>query len=405
MAYNFGVRSTEVIYMLPRLLKLPKKRSFFLFGARNTGKSTLIAAQFDHKHALWIDLLDSFQEDHFAKHPNELLALVEGMPNQQTHVVIDEIQKVPRLLDTVHRLIESSRKYFVLTGSSARKLKYGGANLLAGRAFVYNLYPFSYLELKERFNLQSALQWGLLPSIHFFETDEERLRFLQAYALTYLKEEIWAEQFIRSLDPFRHFLEVAAQSNGKIINYAKISRDVGVDDKTIKQYYSILEDTLIGFFLEPFQNSFRKRLSQKPKFYFFDIGIVRALTHTLSLPLQPSTSVYGDAFEYFVILECIKLASYFKPEFRFSYLLTKDGVEVDLIVERPGMPLLFIEIKSSSIVLKETLSNFITLTADVGSCEAVCFSQYPHIKQYRHVKVLPWQVGIREYFGNADEIT
>ncbi len=201
-------------------------------------------------------------------------------------MLLDEIQKVPKLLDEVHRLIEEKTdKIFILTGSSARKLKHGGANLLAGRAFVYHLFTLSCFELKEKFDLEKALHWGTLPKIFSLDGDSEKSEFLRSYADTYLKEEIWNEQVVRKLQPFRRFLEVAAQCNGKIINYANIARDVGVDDKTIKEYFCILEDTMIGFFLEPFRNSFRKRLVEKPKFYFFDTGIVRSLSRRLSVPL------------------------------------------------------------------------------------------------------------------------
>ena len=284
--------------------------------------------------------------------------IIKALPPKISHVVIDEIQKIPKLLNVVHKLIEETQKKFVMTGSSARKLKYGGANLLAGRAFVYHLFPFTFLELKKNFDSDQALMFGLLPKIIEFDTYEERVAFLQAYSYTYLKEEIFSEQLIRKLDPFRRFLEVAAQTNGKIINYSNIARDVGVDDKTVKEYFSILEDTLIGFFLEPFHHSFRKRLSSKPKFYFFDIGVTRALARHLSIPLRAQTSAYGEAFEHFIILECIKLASYQNKEFRFSYLSTKDDAEIDLVVERPGQPLLFIEIKSKKSVQPTDSTNF-----------------------------------------------
>ena len=172
-----------------------------------------------------------------------------------------------------------TNKKFIMTGSSARKLKKGGANLLAGRAFVFDLFPLSFLELKDKFDLEHALRWGTLPQIFQCNTDLERQQFLRAYAHTYLKEEIWEEHFIRQLDPFRRFLEVAAQCNGKIINFSNIARDVGVDKKTIQSYFSILEDTLIGFYLEPYQNSFRKRLSQKPKFYLLMIIVLLLISY------------------------------------------------------------------------------------------------------------------------------
>src|SRR3990167_9986251 len=333
---------------IKRLLKIHKNQTLFLFGARGVGKSTYVRDELNAESTLWIDLLDPVEEDRFARNPNELKALVLALPASVTHVVIDEIQKLPKLLDVVHSLIESTNKHFILTGSSARRLKYGGANLLAGRAFVYHLYPFCFLEIASSVQFSSAqlidcLSWGTLPKILEYATNEKKRLYLEAYTNTYLKEEIWAEQFIRELSPFRRFLEVAAQTNGKLVNFSNIARDVGVADHTIQKYFSLLEDTLLGFFLEPFQHSFRKRLSKTPKFYFFDLGVVRALTAQLNVSLVPSTSYFGELFEHFIILQCIQLASYYHRDYRFSYLKTKDDAEIDLIVERPGLPLLFIE--------------------------------------------------------------
>lgn len=389
--------------MLPRLLKLPSKQSLFLFGARGTGKSTLVENQYDHQQCFYIDLLDPEREQRYSRHPNELKDEVMALPSSTTHIIIDEVQKIPILLDIVHHLIENTDKKFILTGSSARKLKRGGANLLAGRAFVYQLYPLSFLELGSHFNLDESLPWGTLPKLLEFDTNEEKMRFLQSYSYTYLKEEIWSEQFIKKLDPFRNFLEVSAQSNGKIINYSNIARDVGVDDKTVSEYYSILEDTLIGFFIPPFLHSFRKRLSLKPKFYYIDTGIVRSLSNLLSVPLISGTSLYGEVFEHFIITECIKLASYYNLEYRFSYLKTKDDLEVDLVVERPGLPLLFIEIKSANHVAIEDLSNFIKLCKDFGECEAVCFSKDNMEKKYQNVTLYPWQEGLSRFFTKGGE--
>ncbi len=180
------------------------------------------------------------------------------LPKEIPYIVVDEIQKIPKSLDEVHRLIEETDKIFILTGSSARKLKHGGANLLAGRAFVYHLFSLSCFELKERFNLEKALHWGTLPKIFNLEEDSEKSEFLRSYTDIYLKEEIWNEQVVRKLQPFRRFLEAAAQCNGDIINYANIARDVGVDDKTIKEYFCILEDTMIGFFFRTFSKFLSK---------------------------------------------------------------------------------------------------------------------------------------------------
>jgi predicted AAA+ superfamily ATPase len=384
--------------MFPRFRQFSHKHSFFLFGPRGTGKSTLIQQRFDKKKCLWLNLLDSYVEDQFFRNPSDLYAMVKALPKEILYVVIDEIQKVPKLLDEVHRLIEETDKIFILTGSSARKLKRDGANLLAGRSFVYHLYALSCFELEKQFDLEKALHWGTLPKIFSLEDNAEKEAFLRAYADTYLKEEIGSEHVIRNLPPFRRFLEVAAQCNGKIINYSNIAEDVGVDDKTIKEYFSVLEDTMIGFFLEPFHNSFRKRLVGKPKFYFFDPGVVRCLSRRLSIPLFPKTAAYGEAFEHFVLLEFIRLGSYFQPEYRFSFIRTAGDVEIDLVVERPGKPLLCIEIKSSDSINERGISSFSKITQDIPNCEAVVLSQDRFMKKFDHVTCYPWKQGIAEFF-------
>ena len=384
--------------MIDRLLIIPKNQSFFLFGARNTGKSTWVSMCFDEKECFWIDLLDPIQEAIYSVHPEQLEENVRGLDASIKYVVIDEIQKYPQLLDVIHRLIESTDKYFIMTGSSARKLKRGTANLLAGRAFSYQFFPFSFLELNEQFNLDTALNYGLLPYIYSLDNETDRQRFLITYSQVYLKEEIIAEQVVRKLNTFRKFLEVAAQQNGKIINYSNIANDTGAAIGTVQEYYQILEDTLIGFYLEPYHTSVRKRLSKKPKFYFFDTGVVKALNNTLKIPLKPRTHAYGDAFEHFIILECIKLASIYFLQYRFSYLQTKDGAEIDLIVERPGETLLLIEIKSSNNVDFGKLSNLQKFADDIENCEAICFSNDPQKRKKEKVTIYPWKDGIKKFF-------
>ncbi len=384
-----------------RKIELPRDHSLLLFGARGVGKSSLLKEDFKLTQNLYIDLLDFQEEAKFAKNPNELISLVKAMPVSAKYVVIDEIQKVPKLLDIVHLLIESkqSKKIFILTGSSARKLKAGGANLLAGRAFVYYLYPLTYLELGSRFEFEAALSWGLLPKAVSLATPTAKQKFLQTYAQVYLKEEVWGEQLVKNLDAFRQFLEVAAQANGKIVNYANIARDVGVDAKTVSAYFEILEDTLLGFTLESYRHSFRKRLRLSPKFYFIDVGIARALSRTLSVPPVPSTNYYGELFEQFIVTECIKLAGYTKSEYRFSYLMTEGDVEVDLIVERPGEKLLLIEIKSKACVEKEDLKSLMSIASDFEECESVCFSCDSREKKIDEVMIYPWQIGIKHFFN------
>lgn len=385
--------------MKNRLLTLPRDYSFFLFGARGVGKSTLLRSIFLTDCCFWIDLLIPATENRYTLNPDLLFEEVRALPDTVSHIVIDEIQKVPKLLDVVHSLIESTSKYFILTGSSARKLKAGGANLLAGRAFVKKLYPYSFIELDTEFDMNQALAIGMLPKIWNFKTQNDQYDFLEAYTFTYLKEEVWAEHLIYKLDPFRKFLEVAAQSNGKLVNYANISRDCGVDGKTVKTYFNILEDTWIGFMLEPYQHSFRKRLSQTPKFYFFDIGVVRALARIHRIPLAPQTFGYGDYFEQFVIVEIYKLCQYFHPDYRLSFMRTKDDLEIDLVIERPGLPLLFIELKSTVQMNESMLDTLKRVQKDLPEAEYCCFSNDPIAKAYeKGIMVYHWQAGLKKFF-------
>lgn len=376
--------------MFHRCLSLINKKSFFLFGARGTGKSTLLRQFFKPQDAHVIDLLT--EEERFATDPRALLLEAEQI--KKPWIVIDEIQKLPHLLDHVHALIETKRWKFALTGSSARKLKRGGANLLAGRALTYSLFPLTHRELGERFELKQALEQGTLPELYSMDSPADRAQYLRSYTQTYLKEEIQAEQTVRKLAPFRKFLEVSAQSNGKIINYSAIARDVQADTKTVQEYFQILEDTLVGTILEPYHLSIRKRQRQNPKFYFFDTGVTRALSRTLTQELLPKTYAFGAAFEHFVINEILRLSAYAANDYRFSYLRTKDDAEIDLIVERPGAPTALIEIKSSSQIRETDLTTLARLHADFPNSEAFCLSLDPIPKRIGAIEALPWERGI-----------
>lgn len=292
-------------------------------------------------------------------------------------------------------MIGKTKIQFILSGSSARKLKRGAANLLAGRAFVFYLYPFTALELGHRFQLNKALSYGLLPQQFHFDEDSDKKEYLKAYALTYIKEEIQMEQIVRKLSPFRKFLEIAAQMNAKVVNYSKIARDVGVDTTTVQNYYSILEDTLIGFYLNPYHTSIRKSQRLSPKFYLFDTGVCRALRGTIDVPLLPQTYEFGEAFEHFIILEIMKLAEYNRKSWKYSYLLTKDGTEIDFIIDRPGERTVCIEIKSSGRVTEGDVRNLIRLGADIPHSVLYCFSQDPRRKKIQNVMCLE---GVREIF-------
>ncbi|NBX18837.1 MAG: ATP-binding protein [Proteobacteria bacterium] len=374
--------------MFQRLIKLPEEHSFFLFGARGTGKTTLLRA--NYPDALKIDLLDHETEAALSLNPHHLAALIG--PASSNYVVIDEIQKVPQLLDEVHRLIETrgNEKIFILTGSSARKLKAGGANLLAGRAFLRNLFPLTARELESRFDLPEALRWGTLPKLYSLSSDDLKRDYLESYAHLYLKEEVWGEQIIRNLPPFRKFLEVSAVNAGKIVNTANVARDVGVDPKTVQSYYSILEDTLLGFHIDAYHSSVRKRLRQAPKFYFFDNGVTRALARMLTVEPKAGTNYFGDLFEQFVINELVRWNSYEKRDYRFSYLQSASGVEVDLIIERQARPLALVEIKSTETVREDHLSGLENFQKDFPDAELFLLSRDPNAKKFGRILALPW---------------
>lgn len=376
-----------------------KSNSYFIFGARGTGKTSLIRRLLENERVWVINLLDLATEDQYVRDPDLLYKQLMAKHTEIDWVFIDEIQKAPDLLNVVHRAIES-REFnppkFAMTGSSARKLKRGSANLLAGRAFVYNLFPLTHLELGDRFQLEEALNWGTLPKIYSFESDREKAEFLRAYGLTYMKEEIWNEHLVEDLEPFRLFLEVAAQTNGTIVNYLKISHDVGVNEKTVKRYFELLEETLLGFHLNAYSRSIRKRQSKSPKFYLFDTGVTRSLARFLGQHIVPKTQPYGRAFEQFLITECIRLNDYFRKDFRFSYFRTKDGAEIDLIIDRPGEPLALIEIKSSENPSSVDVKHLIKLRNEFGPCETYCLSNNPLEYIEEGVHFLHWQDGLKK---------
>ncbi|MDZ4725513.1 MAG: AAA family ATPase [Leptospira sp.] len=375
-------------------------RSFFLFGPRSTGKSTLLNEMLPESAALWIDLLDPDTERELAKSPSRLATILEGelaSNRKRKWVVIDEVQKVPELLTVVHKYIQKSKFFFALTGSSARKLKRNNADLLGGRASWFELSSLSHIELGKKFDLNLVLQWGSLPEI-FELSDEDRYRFLKAYANIYLKEEIVAEQLVRKVQPFRNFLELVALQNAQIINYSKFANDCGVDITTIQSYFEILIDTLIGFELQPFRLSIRKRQRTNPKFYFFDNGVTRALSNSLEIPIHPKTSEYGKQFEQYIITEIIRLAKAYDKNWKFSYLSTKEGNEIDLIIEKSPKNICAIEIKSNSIVEEIKVRTFERLASDIPNVELLFISQDKSNLKIGDVHCLYWRDAMLKIF-------
>lgn len=361
---------------------------------------------------MFLDLLTPKDYDRFSQNPSSLSEIVAALPSQgDCWVIIDEVQKVPQLLDMVHLEIEAHsrsqmgvtterpsrrRLFFALTGSSARKLKRGRANMLAGRAFLRHLYPLVSSEFGDAFNLGFVLQWGSLPGIVTASSDEERNELLMAYIHTYLKEEILAEQLAREAPPFRRFLECAAQTNGEIVNFSSIARDVGLSSNTVLSYFQILEDTLLAYRLQPYHQSIRKRERRGPKFYLFDCGVARALLGLQNQPLLSNNYGYGRTFEHFIFLEIYRLASYAGSDFQLSYLQTKDGLEIDLLIERPGMPLALIEIKSTGTVQDVHLRGLRSVKKDFPDAQQMILSQEPRPRLVDGIHIMPWQMGIRE---------
>jgi len=314
-----------------------------------TGKTTWLKSTFSGWHI--IDLLreDNFQI--FLSDPSRLRKEVFAAREKPGFlgVIIDEIQRVPSLLNEVQSLIESDGITFILSGSSARKLKRGGANLLAGRAYEMRIFPVTYIESnnykKDFFELDSVLQFGALPKI-LLSSPAEKKRILKSYVGTYLREEIHAEALVRNLPSFSRFLALAAESCGQEVNFSEISRETTVKSKTIKEYYSILEETWIGTFLHPWKKTVRKQLAGSPKFYFFDNGVTNALRETLGGVLSPE--IRGLLFEQWVIGEVRAIISYAELEGSLYYWKIRGGSEVDLLVARGSAPLTAVEIKHTS---------------------------------------------------------
>lgn len=384
--------------MFPRAVQPSRTRSFFMFGARGTGKSTYLKASFPE--AFVIDLLEDRWESRYLKAPDRLADDLVALPTRPPWVLIDEVQKVPKLLDVVHRLVEKQRNWrFLLTGSSARKLKRGKGNLLAGRAFVYHLYPLTHSELGDAFRLDEVLRWGSLPEV-FALNDADRVEYLRAYANTYLREEIFQEQLVRNIGAFRQFVEVAAHENGNALNFQRIARDVGVDAKTARSFFQILEDTLVGVLLPAFHRSVRKSVGQRPKFYWFDLGVKRAMGRQLEDGLTPRTSGYGRAFEHFVICEAARFNEYCRCDFGLFHYQTTAGGEIDLVLQR-GRNTIAVEIKSADTIDTVEVAGLERAARDIGASSTYYVSQDPISSRIGKVDCVPWREFFRRVFVAA----
>ena len=328
---------------LQRHLNLPElltKKSFFLFGPRATGKSTLIRQQLSDS-ARVIDLLDSRFYLRLLSSPGDLESIIYA-DSENGIVVIDEVQRVPELLNEVHRLIEKKKLTFLLTGSSARKLRRGKANLLAGRVWETRLFPLTRREIPD-FNLERYLRYGGLPPVYLSPYPDEELN---AYVNTYLKEEIMAEGLIRKLPPFSRFLRSAALANGEMINFTKLANDCQVPPSTVTEYVGLIEDTLMGFMLPSWKESRKRKAIRMGKFYFFDPGVTHTLTGTQTI--ERNSHLYGKSFEQFIGMEIRAYLSYERKMLDFSYWRSTHGYEVDFLIGRETA----VEVKASQRITR-----------------------------------------------------
>lgn len=379
--------------MLHRLLTLPTKRSCLLFGPRQTGKSTLVRGLLPAKS--WtLDLLRPDVALRFAKDPAQFGREVEQRSTKGVKTVfVDEVQRVPALLDEVHRLIEDRGIRFLLTGSSARKLKRGGANLLAGRAAIRRLHPLTVAEMGGRFDLERTLRFGSLPAV--VTGDDEAARdLLRAYGETYLHEEIQAEAVVRNLGGFARLLDVAASQCGDVLNYSAVGRDAGLATRTVQEYFQILEDTLIGFRLEAWRASPRARMTTHPRFYLFDTGVTNALNRRLGAQLDGSAR--GRLFEQLVVLESMRLLDYADTEARLYYWRTNVGAEVDLLVERHGKLRLAVEIKSATKVVGADLSGMRSFQEAHPEVPCLVVANVPEPYRLDRIEVIPFAMYVAE---------
>jgi predicted AAA+ superfamily ATPase len=356
------------------------QESLFLWGARQTGKSTLLKSMFPD--ALWFDLLRS---DVYRRYLTEPMQFREAVlaDTAERLVVVDEIQKVPALLDEIHWLMAHQGRRFIMSGSSPRKIIRQGANLLGGRAIRYELFPLVSAEIPG-FDLMRALNNGLLPR-HYLS--ERPRKLLEAYIGNYLQDEIVAEARIRNIAAFSNFLSAAAFSNGEMVNYSGIGSDCGVSHNTVREYFQILEDTLIGRFIPAFQKRPKRRVILAPKFYYVDLGLVNILLGRGKI--ERGTESMGNAFEHFIAQELHAHASYADEPYQMAYWRTTSQLEVDFIL---GDHEVAVEVKSTDNIQPRHLKGLKAFAEEYTVKRLIVVSTDPVERLIGGISVLPWQV-------------
>lgn len=368
------------------LKQLLKQKSFFLFGPRGVGKSTLISNTMDAEKITYINLLKSTDYLRYQSNPSSLEEVVDASPDRW--IVIDEIQRVPELLNEVHRLIESHKTRFLLTGSSARKLRRQGINLLAGRAWRADLYPLITPEIID-FDLEKALRYGTLPAVYASENPREEL---DAYCEIYLKEEISQENLIRKLPPFIRFLKVAGLSSGQMINYSQIGSDTQISPNTIKQYFQVLYDTLIADEVEPFFLKGIRKSVETPKFYLFDCGVMHTLAQTEHV--DRNSNLYGQAFETWMFHELKAYMSYQRRKDKIYFYRDYQKNEIDFVIGSTA-----IEVKATKRQTREHLKSLLQVDNKLFK-EKFLVCQEETERKHQGVTVIHWKTFLGKLWKN-----
>jgi len=364
-------------------IKLSPRQSAFLWGPRKTGKSTYLKKKFPKSTIYEFLQTDLFIE--ISKRPalfrEQLLA--KGEADLEHPVILDEVQKVPQILDEVHWLIENKGFRFILCGSSARKLKRGKANLLGGRAWRYEMFPLVTCELDNP-NLLKVLNRGMIP-IHYLQSGYQKS--LKAYTQDYLKEEVFDEGLTRNIPAFSRFFDAMGYSHGELTNFSNIARECGVDSKTVKEYYQILVDTLLGTMVEPFKKrQGRQVISRASKFYLFDVGVAGVITKRHIR--EEKGELFGKAFEHFILMEIKAHASYNDLDYRINFWRTKSGLEVDFVL---GDGEVAVEVKGTSNVDKRALRSLIAFVTEYSPRKAIVVCNEPQERVVGEIWIYPWR--------------
>ena len=373
--------------MYKRTFQIDKKakQSFFLFGPRGTGKTTWLKTNFPN--SIYLDLLDSKLYRTFLATPEKLENFIPA--NYKDWIILDEVQKAPNLLNEVHRLIESKKYKFILTGSSARGLRKKGINLLAGRALTYHFHPLTQEELGKDFSLIRSLKFGQLPMAY---TSSDPDKFLNSYIQTYLKEEVLQEGLTRNIGNFSRFLEIATFSQGEILNTSQVARESQLERKTVENYFSILEDLLIGVRVPVFNKRSKRKLISHNKFYYFDVGIFRSLRPRG--PLDSESEMDGAALETLFLQEIRALNDYYNLGYKIYYWRSVAGLEVDFVLYGPKGLLAF-EIKRKASIFKKDLKGLRAFSQDYPEAKSFVFCSASKKEYHGDIQVLPIETALK----------